>query len=118
MGTNANDSPALREICPSRRAIEVLADKWALLIIPVLRNGPARNNELLRRIDGISQKMLTQTLKSLQAHGLITRTDYLENPPHVEYALSPLGRSLSDALLPLDTWVQQHHAELKATDEK
>ncbi|HLU77144.1 MAG TPA: helix-turn-helix domain-containing protein [Burkholderiales bacterium] len=99
--------------CPSREALRIIAGKWALLVIPALKDGPVRNNELLRRIDGISQKVLTECLKELERNGLVIRTDFNANPPHVEYRLSPLGRSLSDALLPLDQWVNANSVALE-----
>lgn len=104
--------------CPSRVALSMIAGKWALLIIPALADGPVRNNELLRRIDGISQKVLTQTLKELERNGLVIRTDFAANPPHVEYRLSDLGRSLSDALVPLDRWVHANSAALAEARSK
>jgi DNA-binding HxlR family transcriptional regulator len=104
--------------CPSRQALELIASKWTLLIIPALSNGPVRNNELLRKIEGVSQKMLTQTLKDLERNGLVVRTDHRTVPPHVEYHLSPLGLSLSDALITLDRWAEQHHGELQAARDE
>lgn len=100
--------------CPSRRVLELVADKWSLLVIPALRGGPLRNNELLRRVGGISQKMLTQTLRDLERHQLVLRTDHGTVPPHVEYELSELGRSLSRVLLAVDRWVEDHHQQLGA----
>jgi DNA-binding HxlR family transcriptional regulator len=104
--------------CPSRHALELIASKWALLIIPALTAGPVRNNELLRKIEGVSQKMLTQTLKDLERNGLVVRTDHHTVPPHVEYHLSPLGLSLSDALITLDRWAEQHHGALQAARDE
>ena len=72
------------QACPSRQALELVAGKWALLVIPALAQGPVRNNELMRRIEGISQKMLTQTLKELVRNGLVLRADHQTVPPHVE----------------------------------
>lgn len=100
--------------CPSTRALELVAGKWALRIFPALENGPVRNNELLRRVgDGISQKMLTQTLRELEANGLILRTIYDSVPPRVEYRLSPLGESLNRTLVGLDDWVRAHWPEME-----
>ncbi|MET3446099.1 helix-turn-helix domain-containing protein [Ralstonia sp. 1138] len=102
------------EACPSTRALELVAGKWALRIFPALENGPVRNNELLRRVgDGVSQKMLTQTLRELEANGLILRTIYDSVPPHVEYRLSPLGESLNRTLVGLDDWVRAHWPEME-----
>ncbi|MES2070669.1 MAG: helix-turn-helix domain-containing protein [Pseudomonadota bacterium] len=101
------------QACPSRQALELIGSKWALLIIPALAAGPVRNNELLCKIEGVSQKMLTQTLKDLVRNGLVERRDYRLVPPHVEYQLSPLGKSLSKVLVPLDRWAEQHHEALQ-----
>jgi DNA-binding HxlR family transcriptional regulator len=100
--------------CPSRAALELVSSKWALLIVPALADGPVRNNELMRRVGGVSQKMLTQTLKELECNGLVIRTDHQTVPPHVEYRLSPLGRSLSQTLIALDHWAEKHHGDLAA----
>jgi DNA-binding HxlR family transcriptional regulator len=100
--------------CPSRRALELISGKWVPLVLPALEPGPLRNNELLRRLDGISQKVMTQTLRELERHGLVLREDLGTVPPHVQYRLSDLGRSLNVALLALDRWAERHHAALDA----
>jgi DNA-binding HxlR family transcriptional regulator len=96
--------------CPSRAALEVVGSKWALLIVPLLARQPLRNNELLRQVGGISQKMLTQTLRELERHGLVRRIDHQTVPPHVEYQLTALGRSLSEALVVVDRWAENNFA--------
>lgn len=101
------------EACPSRAVLELVADKWTLLILPALRSGPMRNGELMRLIGGISQKMLTQTLRELERNGLVVRIDHQEVPPRVEYVLSPLGHSLSEAVRKLDGWVEAHFDEVQ-----
>lgn len=95
--------------CPSRELIAVIGDKWSLLIIPLLARQRMRNAELLQAIEGISQKMLTQTLKRLEDHRLVHRHDYGEVPPRVDYRLTDLGRSLADVLTVLDTWVVDNY---------
>ncbi|MGS1008641.1 winged helix-turn-helix transcriptional regulator [Achromobacter anxifer] len=100
--------------CPSRRALELIAGQWVPLILPALEHGPLRNNELLRRLDGISQKVMTQTLRELERHGLVLREDLGTVPPHVSYRLSELGQSLNVALVALDRWAETHHAALDA----
>jgi len=80
--------------CPSRGVVDLLASKWVLLLIPLLEKGPLRNAELLRLVDGISQKMLTETLRELEAYGLVGRHDYQTVPPKVDYRLTELGKSL------------------------
>lgn len=93
------------ESCPSRHLLVLIADKWSLLIMLALKDKPRRNNELLRQIEGISQKMLTQTLRNLECHGLVKRQAFQVVPPHVEYELTPLGHSLGKALKFLDRWL-------------
>ncbi len=97
------------DTCPSRDVIGLLASKWVLLLIPLLRRGPRRNGDLMRGIAGVSQKMLTQTLRDLERHGLVARRDYLEVPPRVEYALTSLGDSLAKTITSLDDWVIRHY---------
>jgi DNA-binding HxlR family transcriptional regulator len=104
--------------CPSRRVLELIANKWALLLIPLLRGTPQRNSELLRKVGGISQKMLTQTLRDLELNGLVLRDDRQTVPPHVEYRLSALGLSLSRALMAVDRWAESNHAEIDRAQEE
>jgi DNA-binding HxlR family transcriptional regulator len=87
----------------------VLASKWVLLLMPLLDKGPVRNNELMRAINGISQKMLTQTLRDLEERRIVERRDFGEVPPRVEYELTPLGRSLARAVRALDEWVMDNY---------
>ncbi|WP_299453609.1 helix-turn-helix domain-containing protein [uncultured Pigmentiphaga sp.] len=100
--------------CPSRGVLEIISSKWVLLIVPLLAKRPIRNNELLRLIDGISQKMLTQTLRELERHGLVERIDHRTVPPHVEYRLTALGHSLNQALEPVDHWAEQNFPRMLA----
>lgn len=104
--------------CSARDALELIASKWAMLILPALARGPMRNAALLRRIGGISQKMLTQTLKDLERNGLIIREDMRTMPLHVEYRLSPLGASLSRTLTVLDRWAERYFLRLDAARER
>ncbi|MBL8566525.1 MAG: helix-turn-helix transcriptional regulator [Hyphomicrobiaceae bacterium] len=96
------------EACPSRAILELVADKWALLILHALRRGSMRNGELMRMIGGVSQKMLTQTLRELERNGLVDRIDHQEVPPRVEYRLNELGRSLSETVRELGGWAETH----------
>lgn len=102
----------------SRKAIELLArigDRWTAVVVGVLWRGPLRYNEIHRRIDGISQRMLTLTLKGLEQDGLVERTAFPSVPPRVEYELTPLGRELIVPLHALYEWIMQHlHAVLDA----
>ena len=103
--------------CSARDALELIASKWTMLILPALVRGPMRNGALLRRIDGISQKMLTQTLRDLERNGLVIRDDRQTVPPHVEYRLSELGESLSCTLEILDAWAEQNFPALDRAKE-
>jgi DNA-binding HxlR family transcriptional regulator len=100
--------------CSARDALTLIASKWAMLILPALAAGPMRNSALHGRIGGISQKMLTQTLRELERNGLVVRQDMQTKLLHVEYRLSSLGVSLSDALAVLDRWAERHFLELDA----
>ena len=100
--------------CPSRTIIEILASKWVLLLLPALRGGPKRNGELLRALGGVSQKMLTQTLRDLERYGIVDRQDFAEVPPRVEYSLTRRGASLADVVTSLDNWVIKHYGALMA----
>lgn len=102
------------EACPSRAVLELIADKWTLLVMPALRRGPMRNGDLMRLIGGVSQKMLTQTLRELERNGLVLRIDHQEIPPRVEYELTSLGRSLADTMRKLDGWVESNISEVLA----
>nr|WP_244857995.1 helix-turn-helix domain-containing protein [Agromyces archimandritae] len=89
-----------------------------MLVVGLLGDGPARFTELQRRIDGISHRMLTQTLRALERDGLVRRTAYPEIPPRVEYALTPLGRSLLEPTLALVRWAAEHHPELTTARDR
>ena len=92
--------------CPTRHVLDLIGDKWATLIVGLLEQQPQRFAALHRQIDGISQKMLTQTLRRLERDGLVQRTVYAEVPPRVQYALTPLGRTLCAPLAALRTWAE------------
>lgn len=100
--------------CSSREVLDRIADKWTALIIRVLSEGTKRHSELRRAIDGVSQKMLTQTLRSLEDDGLVERKVYPVVPPMVEYSLTPLGRSLTEPLGAICAWAEKHLPELQA----
>lgn len=100
--------------CPSRRLLALLGDKWSLLILPALTDGPKRNGELIRLVEGVSQKMLTQTLRQLERNGLVERLDHGEVPPRVEYTLSPLGASLATVFREIDRWVETNFSAVEA----
>ena len=98
----------------SDTALRIISGKWKPLILFFLRDGPKRYGELKRLVRGVSDKVLIQQLKDLEANHVLTRTDYKEVPPRVDYSLTPLGRSLSDAIVPLCTWGSEHMAEMAA----
>ena len=95
------------------RILSRVGDKWTVLVVELLSDGPMRFNELRRLIGNISQKMLTATLRGLERDGLVTRTVYPEIPPRVEYALTELGRTLTDPLDALWNWAAEHQQAVK-----
>ncbi|GAB1257513.1 winged helix-turn-helix transcriptional regulator [Aurantivibrio plasticivorans] len=98
--------------CPARGLLSFLAGKWHLLVIDALAKKRWRNGELLRKIDGISQKMLTQTLRELEDMNLVLRVDMGTVPPHVEYELTALGQDLRKKICSLDRWIENNMFEL------
>ena len=101
--------------CPSRLVLDRIADKWTALVIQLLdRGGALRYSALQREIGDISQKMLTQTLRSLERDGLVRRKVYPVASPKVEYTLTPLGRTLIEPLNGLCRWTEKHLPELEA----
>lgn len=107
------DYDILDPSCPSRQALNLLADKWVVLIIVALdKRTPQRNGELKRMLGDISQKMLIQTLRELEAIGVVSREVFHEVPPHVEYSLTDLGRSLLVPIAALRDWAETHVPEM------
>ncbi|MET0234198.1 MAG: helix-turn-helix domain-containing protein [Kibdelosporangium sp.] len=100
--------------CRTRVVLEIVGDKWSLLVVRTLRQGPRRFTELKRDIDGISQRMLTVTLRSLERDGILTRTVHNVMPPHVSYELTSMGRTLREAAAPLLEWSVTHLANIDA----
>ena len=98
--------------CPVATTVQLIGNKWKLLIIRNLLVRPWRFNELQRNLDGISQKVLTDSLRSLEQDGLITRTVYAEVPPRVEYALSDLGLSLKPILDAMQDWGKSYKSSM------
>ena len=90
--------------CPVATTVQLIGSKWKLLILRNLRMRPWRFNELRRDLEGVSQKVLTDSLRALENDGIITRTVYPEVPPRVEYALSPLGKSMEPILDAMEQW--------------
>lgn len=97
--------------CPSRAILEHVTSKWGVLVLHALRPGePVRFSELRRLIGGVSEKMLTQTLRTLERDGLVRREVHPVIPPHVEYTLTPMGVEAADRLAVLAEWVEQNAA--------
>ncbi|MFF7795404.1 winged helix-turn-helix transcriptional regulator [Streptomyces sp. NPDC007991] len=103
-----------REDCQVRQILDRIADKWSLLVIALLDNRRLRFTELRREIDGVSQRMLTVTLRSLERDGLVKRTVHPVVPPRVEYELTSLGRTLHTTIQSLVTWTERHQEEIAA----
>jgi DNA-binding HxlR family transcriptional regulator len=94
--------------CPTRQVLDCIADKWAVLVLGLLLGGTRRFGELRRDIQGVSQKMLTQTLRSLERDGIVRREVYATVPPKVEYSLTTLGESLATTLDELRIWAERN----------
>ena len=104
--------------CPSRRLLDLIADKWTTLVIVALADGPRHYSQLKRDVNGISHKMLSQTLQQLEKQGFVTRTVYPTVPPRVEYALTELAQTLLPTLCALIDWAQTHAAEFPMLEEE
>lgn len=100
--------------CPVATTVQLIGNKWKLLIIRNLRTRPWRFNELQKNLDGISQKVLTDSLRSMEADGLITRTVYAEVPPRVEYALSELGETMRPILDAMEAWGNSYKSMIQS----
>jgi DNA-binding HxlR family transcriptional regulator len=100
--------------CPVGKVFRRLGDKWSMLLVILLGGRPHRYNELHRSIEGISQRMLTHTLRGLETDGLVRREVHPTVPPSVEYSLTPLGRTLLEPLSTLADWAVHHEAEIDA----
>ncbi|MBB3916891.1 winged helix-turn-helix transcriptional regulator [Rhizobium fabae] len=107
-----------REECEVRQILDRIADKWSLLVIALLEKRTLRFTELKRNIDGISQRMLTTTLRHLERDGIIERTVYPVVPPKVDYALTPLGCTLHETIRSLVLWTEQNQADIIAARQR
>jgi DNA-binding HxlR family transcriptional regulator len=106
-----------RADCPARRILDRIGDRWTVLVVGVLADGEARFSELSRRIEGVSKKMLTQTLRGLERDGLVCRTVYPEVPVRVVYGLTDAGRTLCEPLRALQEWSIAHLGDVAASQE-
>jgi DNA-binding HxlR family transcriptional regulator len=98
--------------CPTRIVLDQIADKWTVLVLGALEGGPVRFNALKRRLQGISQKMLGQTLRELERNGLVERRAFATVPVTVEYSLTPLGADLTTPINALRVWAETHIGQI------
>jgi DNA-binding HxlR family transcriptional regulator len=103
--------------CPSRPIIDQIADKWSMLILTVLRAEPQRFNAIKRRLEGITQKALTQTLRRLERNGLVARRVIPASPVQVEYSITPLGRTLQRPFAALYDWTIEHLSDIELAQQ-
>lgn len=111
------DSVIFAVDCPSRPILDQIADKWSMMAMAVLEK-PTRFNELRRRLEGVTQRVLTQTLRRLERNGMIVRRVLPTSPVGVEYALTPLGESLREPFGRLYDWTVMHSGEIQSAQEK
>ena len=116
-GETVFDFDILSPACPSRTVLRHVVDRWTPLVVTVLADGPSRFGELRSRIGGVTPKVLTQTLRSMERDGLVTRTQLPGVPPRVDYELTDLGRSLQAPIGALCTWIQDNSAQILAHRE-
>jgi DNA-binding HxlR family transcriptional regulator len=109
------DYDAFLAACPSRQVLARISDKWVTLILVALAGGPLRYSDLRKIIAGVSQKMLTQTLRALERDGLVSRTVTARVPVRVDYQLTPLGESLMPAVHAVKSWAEEHIGEIEAS---
>ncbi len=103
-----------RENCPTRTVLDHVMSKWGVLVLVNLTDGTARWGELRRTVEGISEKMLASTLRTLEADGLVVRTAHPEVPPRVDYALTPRGEDLMERMMPLMEWIAENADDIVA----
>src|SRR6185369_6338336 len=117
MDSGDSDRPfgydAFKRECMSHTVLEMLASKWVYLVVGALRTGKRRHGELARKVEGITPKMLTQTLRVLERDGLVSREIFPVIPPRVEYELTDLGRNLADLLNQIRVWSERHAPDIR-----
>ena len=109
---------AYASACPTRLVLDRIADKWAVLLLGLLAKEPMRFNQLRREVEGISQKMLSQSLKSLERDGLVSRKATPTVPVTVEYSITPLGETLSATVDPLRVWAESHIGQVLTAQQR
>jgi len=113
-----NTESTTQERLPELHTIDTISGKWTVLVVHILSSKTMRHSELRRAVGGISQKVLTQTLRNLERNGIVTRTVYPVVPPQVEYSLTPLGRSLTKILDDVCVWAMKHQDEVERAQEQ
>ncbi|MCS5734993.1 winged helix-turn-helix transcriptional regulator [Herbiconiux daphne] len=118
-GSGADTGAGIEQACsvPETRGLvrdlfTMTADKWSMLVIRALEDGPLRFTDLMKAVDGVSHRMLTRTVRGLQRDGMLSRTSYPESPPRVEYALTPLGVTLLEPVRAFVAWTHEHEHEI------
>ena len=118
MNSTLNSSETAQQVnvlskhCPSHSVLDIISGKWSVLALYVLKGGPLRYSALQRALEGISQKMLTQTLRELERDGLVERTVYPVVPPHTDYKLTALGHSIEDIMENMSLWAERNMSEV------
>jgi DNA-binding HxlR family transcriptional regulator len=118
MTTVAPVHPLYEDCLKVSQILARVGEKWSMLVVMLLRDGPRRFNDIKRNTGGISQQMLTRTLRALERDGMVTRTIFPTSPPQVEYRLTELGRSLSEPVLAFGQWVREHLAEVETARQR
>ncbi|MBB5868477.1 DNA-binding HxlR family transcriptional regulator [Allocatelliglobosispora scoriae] len=109
-----DDHDVYGRLCPCRDILDLIANKWSTLVIGAIEDGPQRFGVIQKRLQGVTPKVLTATLKRLESNHLINRTVYPAVPPHVEYSLTELGETLVAPLAALRTWAEEHLDDIEA----
>ncbi|MGS3343923.1 winged helix-turn-helix transcriptional regulator [Citrobacter amalonaticus] len=112
------DGNLFAEQCPSREVLKHVTSRWGVLILVALRDGAHRFSDLRRKMGGVSEKMLAQSLQALEQDGFINRVSYPVVPPHVEYSLTPLGEQVSDKVAALADWIELNLPQVLAQREE
>lgn len=112
------DGNLFAEQCPSREVLKHVTSRWGVLILVALRDGTHRFSDLRRKMGGVSEKMLAQSLQALEQDGFINRVSYPVVPPHVEYRLTPLGEQVSDKVAALADWIELNLPQVLAQREE
>jgi DNA-binding HxlR family transcriptional regulator len=107
------EEPIIRPNCRTRRGLELIADQWTMLVVASLQGGTKRFSQVHAQVEGISKKMLTQTLRSLERNGLVKRVVYPIIPPMVEYSLTPLGQTLIEPIWAIRDWSERYIEEVE-----